>query len=95
MVSPHLIIIGITGLCTVGMSVVLFREGISERARRRDIIRKLPAFSLANANGMVAFINPVGAAIQRLYVPDRDGDLGDVVLGYAKGEEYKVHPNII
>lgn len=39
-------------------------------------------YVLRNAHGMVACITNYGAKIQQLMVPDRDGRLDDVVLGY-------------
>jgi aldose 1-epimerase len=39
-------------------------------------------FTLRNANGMVCSVTNYGAKIQQLLVPDRKGQLGDVVLGY-------------
>ena len=39
-------------------------------------------YVLRNAHGMVACITNYGAKIQQLMVPDRNGLLGDVVLGY-------------
>jgi galactose mutarotase-like enzyme len=46
--------------------------------------------SLRNANGLQADILPVGATIQRLIVPDRDGVAEDVVLGYDSPKHYQV-----
>ncbi|MCX8035805.1 MAG: galactose mutarotase [Candidatus Sumerlaeia bacterium] len=39
-------------------------------------------FTLKNANGMVAKITNYGGIVTELWVPDRAGKLGDVVLGY-------------
>lgn len=39
-------------------------------------------YTLRNANGMVCCITNYGAKIVQLLVPDRNGQLGDVVLGY-------------
>ncbi len=44
--------------------------------------RQVALFTLRNAGGMVASITNYGAKIQQILVPDRDGKLGDVVLGY-------------
>ncbi len=45
-------------------------------------------FTLTNANGMQARIMNYGAAIVQLRVPDRDGRLDDVVLGFDALEPY-------
>ena len=39
-------------------------------------------YTLRNASGMVCCITNLGAKIAQLLVPDRNGQLGDVVLGY-------------
>ena len=39
-------------------------------------------YTLRNASGMVCCITNLGAKIAQLLVPDRSGQLGDVVLGY-------------
>jgi aldose 1-epimerase len=50
------------------------------------------AIELRNAGGMRARILSLGAALQSLYVPDRDGRAADVVLGYATAAEYVAKP---
>jgi len=45
-------------------------------------------FTLRNANGMEARICTYGGIIVSLKVPDRNGKLGDVVLGYDKLDSY-------
>ncbi|MCC5600320.1 aldose epimerase family protein [Nostoc favosum] len=46
-------------------------------------------FTLTNANGLVAKITNYGAIITELKVPDRQGKLDDVVLGFDTLEAYK------
>jgi hypothetical protein len=48
------------------------------------------AVVLRNPSGMEAHILPVGACVQRLLVPDRDGKLADVMAGFDDPEEYRV-----
>ena len=38
--------------------------------------------------GCTAAVSDLGATVQSLLVPDRDGETGDVVLGYDTPEEY-------
>ncbi len=45
-------------------------------------------YTLTNANGLEAKITNYGGIVASLLVPDRDGKLGDVVLGYETLEEY-------
>lgn len=45
-------------------------------------------YTLTNASGASAVVSNLGAAIVAVNVPDRDGKLGDVVLGYGKAENY-------
>lgn len=46
-------------------------------------------FTLKNKNGMQADIISVGASIVNLIVPDKEGKMRDVMLGYANGEDYR------
>ncbi len=50
------------------------------------------AVVLRNRNGMAARLIGFGAALQSLHVPDRQGRLADVVLGYATLADYVDHP---
>ena len=45
-------------------------------------------YTLKNRNGMVAQITNFGAKIVSIYVPDRNGNFADIVLGYESIEEY-------
>lgn len=50
-------------------------------------------FTLTNANGLTAKITNFGAIITEFHVPDRDGELGDIVLGFNSLEKYQAeHP---
>lgn len=46
------------------------------------------AYTLSNANGMQAKVINFGAILVNLFVPDKDGNLADVVLGYDTLEDY-------
>ena len=50
--------------------------------------RAVDLYTLTNANGLKARITNYGAIVTELWVPDRDGKLGDVVLGYDKLADY-------
>jgi aldose 1-epimerase len=50
-------------------------------------------YTLANANGLVAKVATYGAIITELHVPDRQGKLRDIVLGFDNlGQYLKGHP---
>jgi aldose 1-epimerase len=44
--------------------------------------KKVDLFTIKNQTGMVVKITNYGARVEQILVPDRDGKLGDVVLGY-------------
>lgn len=50
-------------------------------------------FTLKNKNGVEAKITNFGAALVNLYVPDKDGTVEDVVLGFDTLEEYFDNPS--
>lgn len=45
-------------------------------------------YTLTNANGMMAKITNFGGIVVSLFVPDKDGKLDDVVLGYDELQSY-------
>jgi len=49
---------------------------------------RVSAVTLENRNGMRASVLSYGATLQSLQVPDKNGALTDVVLGYDSAEEY-------
>lgn len=52
-------------------------------------------YTLTNPSGMEVCITNYGGAITSLKVPDRKGNLGDVVLGYETLDEYVRHPRFL
>lgn len=50
-------------------------------------------YTLKNKNGMEVKLTNYGAAVVNLFVPDKDGKLDDVVLGFDTLEEYYVNPS--
>lgn len=50
--------------------------------------REIYLYTLENRNGMRAEVMNFGAILANLWVPDRNGKLEDVVLGYDKLEDY-------
>ncbi len=56
----------------------------------RSVADTTQVISLSNAKGMRADILSLGAIVQRLIVPDKDGKPVDVALGMATPQEYLV-----
>ena len=51
--------------------------------------RKINIFKIENKNGAYVTVSEYGCNIVNVVVPDRDGKLGDVVLGYDTLKEYE------
>jgi hypothetical protein len=49
-------------------------------------------YTLSNKYGMTAAISNFGGTLVSLKVPDRDGKIGDVVLGYDNPADYESAP---
>ena len=45
-------------------------------------------FTLTNSSGASVVLSNLGAGIISVIVPDKDGNMADVALGYAKPEDY-------
>lgn len=52
-------------------------------------------YTLSNSKGMKACITNLGAVIVNLYVPDKAGNVEDVVLGLEKAEDYFENPSFL
>lgn len=50
--------------------------------------RQVDLYTLENVHGMKVQITNYGGKVVSIIVPDRDGRLGDVVLGYETGDQY-------
>ncbi len=60
---------------------------VSEFGRMPDQ-RVVQLYTVTNANGLKMDVTNYGAIIVRLYVPDRDGKLDDIVLGFDEFSGY-------
>lgn len=47
-------------------------------------------YEITNAAGMKAIVTDFGATLHSLYVPDKDGQLRDIVWGYDTVQEYEI-----
>ncbi len=50
--------------------------------------KKIELYTIKNENGLIAQFTNFGARLASLYAPDKDGKLGDVVVGYESGKAY-------
>jgi len=51
--------------------------------------QKVDLYTLTNVNGLVAKITNYGGTVTELWVPDRNGKLGDIVLGFDNLKDYE------
>ena len=83
--------------CEKAMSVSQPEVKIEKRAEmsiKKESFGKTPdgkeidLYTLTNTNGLKARITTYGGILVSLQIPDRDGKLGDVVLGYDNLDDY-------
>lgn len=55
--------------------------------------REIHLYTITNQNGVQVSVTDIGAALVRVLVPDRNGRMADVVLGFEKGEDYLDNPS--
>lgn len=65
----------------IGLSVVTGAAEVSD-------FDSIQLYTLSNDTGMTVKITNFGAIVTSIVVPDRDGNLGDVTLGYNRVEDY-------
>jgi aldose 1-epimerase len=56
---------------------------------RTDDGHKVDLYTLTNANGLVARITNYGGTVTELWVPDRNGKPGDILLGFDNLKDYE------
>ncbi|ASK62184.1 galactose-1-epimerase [Virgibacillus phasianinus] len=59
----------------------------------KDVLDKWKEFTLTNEQGMSVSILNFGGIMTKLMVPDREGNLENVVLGYKNYADYESNPN--
>jgi len=80
-------------------AALLFASAASAATAERSTFGKLAdgtvveAVKLSGSNGVTARIITYGASLQALEVPDREGRVADVTLGYDDLQSYVDHPN--
>ncbi len=65
------------------MSITKADFGTTKDGQKADL------YTLTNANGLVAKITNYGGTVTELWVPDRDGKLGDILLGFDNVKDYE------
>jgi aldose 1-epimerase len=74
-------------LCAVALACNPKKQEGSVAASKADSVR-LDVLTLQNSNGMRMTVTNLGGKITSLWVPDKDGVLANVVLGYDSVEKY-------
>lgn len=65
------------------------QEAFGKSREGRDVV----LYTIKNSKGMMAKVMNVGAILVELWVPDKDGKLQDVVLGYDNVSDYYNNPS--
>ncbi|MEH7177023.1 aldose epimerase family protein [Neobacillus vireti] len=63
------------------------------RIEKKEIHEKWIEYTLTNDVGMSVSVLDLGGIITKIMVPDRDGNIENVVLGYRNYEDYQANPN--
>jgi aldose 1-epimerase len=75
-------------MLAMGCSVDKKQESMQHNTDESIVHNKLSTGTLINKNGMNARVTSYGGKLMSLWVPDKNGALGDVVLGYDSAEQY-------
>ncbi|MEN7535561.1 aldose epimerase family protein [Aurantiacibacter flavus] len=82
-----------------GASAIAPVSGASAATAERSVFGEMPdgelveAVTLAGENGVSVKVITLGATIQSFNVPDRDGEVADITIGYDTVEDYLERPN--
>lgn len=71
--------------CTPKEDIALISE--ADFAYNQDG-KDIKLFTIKNQNGLVCQLTNFGGRVVSLWVPDKDGKLGDVVVGYGTGDDF-------
>ncbi len=92
-------VIGKTGIIVAAVLTAAFTQAASAASAKREAFGKLPngtaieAVTLTGTNGVSARIMTLGATLQSLNAPDRNGKTADITLGYDDAASYASTPN--
>ncbi|MEQ1588283.1 MAG: aldose epimerase family protein [Cyclobacteriaceae bacterium] len=81
-----IIYVGIVVLLAAGCSTEKKQDAMQDTQGTASLQESTD--TLINKHGVVAIITPFGGKLISLWVPDRNGKLADVVLGYDSAEQY-------
>ena len=79
---------------TIAVALLIFAgcgqksQKSEEQESMKQSEQNIKAFTLTNKNGCEVKITNFGGKVMTLKVPDKNGNIGDVVLGYETAEEY-------
>ncbi len=76
------------GCCMLPQSKEVSRMNVEKQPFGSVDGKQVDLYTLTNKNGLVAKITNYGGIVTELWTPDRDGRLGDIVLGFDTLEEY-------
>lgn len=81
-------------LCLAALSLGAHAAADAKRETFGTLVdgTKVDAVVLSNAHGVTARVIALGASLQSLMVPDRDGHIANIVLGYASLDGYLKKP---
>ncbi len=72
-----------SGKALTEMSVIKAEYGKTQNGQMVDL------YTLTNANGLIVKITNYGGIVTELWTPDREGNLGDIVLGFDNLKDYE------
>ena len=84
--SMKRILIGISVLLAAGCTAPKKQDVMEDTTSQPSLNGK--TVTLTNINGLKATITPYGGKVISLWVPDKNGNLGDIVLGYDSASQY-------
>ncbi len=77
-----LVVLMVAGLFGVVSPVLAEDHGVARDDVQVEDFSSIKLYKLRNASGMELHVTNYGAIVTSILVPDRDGNLGDVALGY-------------
>lgn len=64
---------------------------ITEQFGKTELGKSIKLYTIENSKGAKAAVTNIGACLVNLVVPDENGNLEDIVLGFDKGEGYLIN----
>lgn len=70
--------------CTNGGTMAVEKKMFGKALNGQEICK----YTISNTNGMTVDVTDIGASLVSICVPDQNGKVEDVILGFDKGEDY-------